>query len=152
MQTTTPETTNTAVMMEEKTPTHMEVEVTTATTTMDEDDVKTPEPATAKVMNTNKNVNVNTPVKEVVQIVNQSVSIENFAFNSKNVTVKKGAKITFTNKDSVAHTVTSDNGKFDSGLFGQGKSFTLDTATLAAGTYNYLCTPHPNMKGTIVVE
>ena len=68
------------------------------------------------------------------------------------ITVKKGDKIIFQNRDAVGHTVTSDANAFDSGMLNQGQSFTLDTATLALGSYPYHCTPHPNMKATVVVE
>ena len=80
------------------------------------------------------------------------VTISGYAFSPAVITVKAGTKVTWTNKDSVAHTVTSDSdapAKVDSGLFGKDKSFsfTFDTA----GTYNYYCEPHPYMKGTVIV-
>lgn len=79
-----------------------------------------------------------------------SVEISNFAMNPDNVTVPKGGKVTWTNKDSVAHTVTANNGEFDSGQIDPGKiwSHTFDTA----GTFGYHCTIHPSMAGTIAVE
>lgn len=79
-----------------------------------------------------------------------SVEIKNFAFGPKTLTIKKGTSVTFTNQDSVAHTATADDGSFDTGLLAKGESgsITLDKA----GTFNYHCTPHPNMKATIVVE
>ena len=78
------------------------------------------------------------------------VEIENFAFTPATITVKVGTTVTWTNKDTVRHTVTSDKGLFDSGLFGKGESFSFTFTE--AGTYTYHCTPHPNMKGTIIVE
>jgi plastocyanin len=79
------------------------------------------------------------------------VSISNFAFASASLTVNKGDKIVFTNRDSVGHTVTSDSGKFD-GAVAAGQSFTLDTSNLTPGNYPYHCTPHPFMTGMIVVK
>lgn len=81
-----------------------------------------------------------------------NVSIQNYAYVQASITVKKGDKIIFQNRDTVAHSVTADAGAFDSGLVGGGKSFTLDTSSLAAGTYSYHCTPHPLMKGTVIVK
>lgn len=80
-----------------------------------------------------------------------SVTIENFAFSPANITVKKGTTVTWTNKDSTAHTVTENDGKNgpDSSSLDQGKSysFTYDTV----GTFKYHCSFHPNMVGTVTV-
>ncbi len=79
-----------------------------------------------------------------------AVTIQNFAFSPKTVTVKKGAKVTWTNQDAVSHTVTSDTGvELASELIGNGKSFSHVFNTV--GSFAYHCTPHPNMKGTVVV-
>lgn len=81
-----------------------------------------------------------------------NVRIEGFAFIAPSIKVKKGDKIIFQNLDKVGHTATADNGKFDSGSIKFGESWTLDTSSLAAGTYPYFCIPHPNMRATIIVE
>jgi amicyanin len=78
-----------------------------------------------------------------------AVQIVDFAFTPAVVTVAVGDTVTWTNQDAVAHTATSTTGAFDSGLLDQGESYSL-TFT-AAGTYPYLCTPHPGMTGTVVV-
>ncbi|MFZ2803999.1 MAG: cupredoxin domain-containing protein [Patescibacteria group bacterium] len=83
---------------------------------------------------------------------NVTVTIQNFAFAPASVIVAKGASIVFTNEDSIAHTVTSDNGQFDSGSIAQGQSYILKTSTLAAGTYSYHCSVHPMMKATFIVQ
>ena len=64
-----------------------------------------------------------------------NAAIQNFAFGPKSITVKKGDKIIFQNRDSVGHTVTSDTGAFDSGILNQNGSYTLDTSnpTCASG-------------------
>jgi len=79
-----------------------------------------------------------------------NVEIKNFAFTPKTLTIKKGTTITFTNQDSVGHTATADDGNFGTEILAKGESgsVTFDKA----GTYTYHCTPHPNMKATIVVE
>lgn len=81
----------------------------------------------------------------------QSVSIKNFAFSPQSLTVSKGATVTWTNNDSVNHTVTSTTGVFDSGLINTGKSFSYTFSN--AGTYSYKCTIHPSMApGSIIVQ
>jgi plastocyanin len=85
--------------------------------------------------------------------VTASASIIDFSFQPNVIRIRQGGKILFTNRDSIGHTVTADQGgTFDSGLLLQGQSFTLDTALLAKGTYTFHCTPHPQMKGTVLVE
>jgi amicyanin len=81
-----------------------------------------------------------------------SVTIKDYAFSPANITVKVGTKVTWTNDDSVGHTVTADDPSSDapaSGTFGKGEtySFTFNKA----GTYDYHCEPHPYMKGTVTV-
>lgn len=79
-----------------------------------------------------------------------SVTISDFAFSPATLTVKKGTTVTWTNKDSVAHTVTSDTGNMlDSPLFSAGETFSFTFNEV--GTFSYHCTPHPQMKGTVIV-
>lgn len=80
-----------------------------------------------------------------------TVEISGFAFNPPTLEVSVGTTVTWTNKDSTAHTVTSDDGtSFQSGKMDPGATFsyTFDTA----GTYAYHCEFHAGMKATIVVK
>ena len=79
-----------------------------------------------------------------------SVTISNFAFNPQTLNVPRGSTVTWTNKDSTSHTVTSDSGAFDGGPLSSGAvlSFTFNQA----GTFSYHCSIHPSMKATIVVQ
>lgn len=77
------------------------------------------------------------------------ITISNFAFSPKDLTISAGSKVTFTNADSAPHTATADNGSFDTGRLNQGQAASLTFS--AAGTYTYFCAFHPNMKGTITV-
>ena len=79
-----------------------------------------------------------------------AVKIANFAFDAPSVEVAVGATVTWTNNDSVAHTVTADDGSFDSGSIASGGTFSFTFTK--AGTSTYHCAIHPNMKGTIVVK
>jgi plastocyanin len=78
-----------------------------------------------------------------------TIKATGFAFNPPSVTVKKGQKVTWTNGDPAPHNVTSDDGTIKSNDFNKGQSFTY-TAT-KAGTFNYICTIHPQMKATLIV-
>lgn len=94
----------------------------------------------------------NDSTNSVSTVETNSVTITDFAFAPANITIKKGTTVTWTNQDSAAHTVTPDSPSDafkGSELFGRGQnySFTFDTP----GTYAYHCTPHPTMKGTVVV-
>jgi len=81
-----------------------------------------------------------------------SVSINNFAFSPQQITVSQGTTVTWTNQDSVAHTVVSDAGApgtFSSDPLSQGSSFTFTFTK--PGTYTYHCSIHPSMTGTVTV-
>jgi plastocyanin len=78
-----------------------------------------------------------------------TIKAAGFAFAPKSVTVKKGQKVTWTNSDPASHNVTSSDGTIKSKDFAQGGSFTY-TAT-KAGTFDYICTIHPQMKATLIV-
>lgn len=78
------------------------------------------------------------------------VYIQNMAFNSSSITIQANTTIKWTNKDGVAHTVTSDTGLFDSGSISNGSTFSYTFKT--PGTYNYHCTPHPSMTGSVTVN
>jgi plastocyanin len=80
----------------------------------------------------------------------RKVTIENLAYSPAKVSIKKGEKVTWTNKDNQDHTVNESAGVFTSGNIKPGKSYsyTFDKA----GTYSYKCKHHPRMKGTVEVK
>jgi plastocyanin len=78
-----------------------------------------------------------------------AVTIQNFAFNPRTVTVKVGTKVTWTNQDSTAHTVTFDTGDTKSGNIAQGATF--EQTFSSAGSLTYHCSIHPSMTGTVTV-
>ena len=77
------------------------------------------------------------------------MNIQNLAFMSSNIQVKAGTTVTWTNQDSVPHSVTFKNGMKDSGLLYQGQSFSYTFNT--PGTYQYYCSVHPYMVATVTV-
>lgn len=98
-----------------------------------------------------KNTTNNTPANngQTAQNANK-VNISNFAFSPATLTVKKGTTVTWTNNDSVTHTVTSnsDHGPSSGNLSpGQTYNFTFTDE----GTFNYSCTIHPEMHGAVTV-
>lgn len=78
------------------------------------------------------------------------VDIANVAFGPTSLTIAVGDTVTWTNSDSMPHTATDEDDRFDSGNLDPGQSFSF-TFT-AAGTYTYRCDYHSNMTGTIVVQ
>jgi nitrite reductase (NO-forming) len=72
------------------------------------------------------------------------------AFSPNVIQLKVGEKVMWVNGDEIAHTATADDASFDTGFIESGQSFTLTFPK--TGTYAYHCTPHPWMKGTVVVS
>jgi YVTN family beta-propeller protein len=78
-----------------------------------------------------------------------AVKIAGFAFGPASLAVAAGQTITWTNGDSVTHTITSDDKLWDSGPVAPGASFSVTLTQ--PGTYTYHCSVHPFMRGTVVV-
>lgn len=78
-----------------------------------------------------------------------TVRIEGMQFVPATLTVKAGDRIVWRNADLVPHTATAA-GRFDSGAIQPGKSWTH--AVPPPGRYDYVCTFHPGMKATLVVQ
>jgi plastocyanin len=76
-----------------------------------------------------------------------NVIMEDIQFKPATIQISVGDTVTWTNEDSTEHTVTSDN--FDSGNLEQGETFTHTFDE--AGVYDYQCTIHPSMTGTVIV-
>jgi plastocyanin len=80
------------------------------------------------------------------------IVISNFAFHPAALTVTPGEKVTVTNRDSTAHTVTDTAADgFNTGDVDPGATVTF-TAPAKAGTYPYICTIHQFMHGTLTVS
>ena len=84
------------------------------------------------------------------------VTVQGFKFAPQSLEVKVGTKVTWSNKDSSLHTVTSGtpsakDGKFDGEV--QPSTGTFAFTFAQAGTFAYFCQRHPtSMTGTIVVK
>ena len=77
------------------------------------------------------------------------VTIKAFAYGPKNITVPVGTTVTWINKDPEVHTVVDKGGKFRSSALDSDDSFTFTFTE--PGTYNFFCTLHPQMTGTVTV-
>ena len=80
-----------------------------------------------------------------------TITIQNFSFSPAKVTVTPGEKVTVTNKDSVAHTVTANDKKFNTGDIEPGKTVTF-TAPSSPGSCPYICAIHQYMTGMLTVK
>ena len=76
--------------------------------------------------------------------------IAELRFRPDTIAIRVGTTVEWRNDDQLAHTVTADDGAYDSGLLAPGARWrrTFD----AAGTFPYHCAPHPFMKGVVVVR
>ena len=79
-----------------------------------------------------------------------TVTIENMQFNPPQLSVHRGDRIVWVNKDLFPHTATADNKSFDSGAIDAGSSWSF--VADKAGKFGYSCTFHPTMKGTLTVQ
>ena len=79
-----------------------------------------------------------------------NVTAKDNVFEPISVTIQQGTTVSWVNSGKNIHTVTSDNGKFDSGDIPPGGVFRATFVT--PGTYKYHCKHHRSMVGTIIVE
>jgi plastocyanin len=78
------------------------------------------------------------------------ILIKSFMFTPMELTVKAGATVTWSNMDDEPHSVVSDTGLFRSGAVDTHETFSFKFDK--PGTYHFICSLHPRMSGTIVVE
>jgi plastocyanin len=76
-----------------------------------------------------------------------AVTIENFAFSPTPLRVKAGTAVTVANQDHTAHTLTADDGAFDTSNLDGGAKATITVTS--PGTYAYHCDIHNYMTGKI---
>jgi plastocyanin len=80
----------------------------------------------------------------------RTVLIQNFSFKPAHITIKRGTKVTWINKDTAPHTATATNGKsFHSPVLRKGQSYSHTFKT--AGKWGYYCKIHPEMRGSVTV-
>jgi plastocyanin len=77
------------------------------------------------------------------------VTIDGSTFGPSSVTVNKGDTVRWVNKDPFPHTATAA-GTFDSKSIAAGGQWSWRASK--SGEFPYICTLHPNMKGTVKVQ
>lgn len=83
--------------------------------------------------------------------VTGNITIRTMLFTPSQITVKKGEAVKWTNNDDTAHTVTIDHGTGpNSDLIQPGRTYTYTFNQ--TGSFQYHCSIHPSMRGTIVVK
>jgi plastocyanin len=81
----------------------------------------------------------------------RKVLIQNFRFKPAHITIKRGTKVRWINKDSTAHTATANKKRsFDSGRLSKGQRYTHTFKS--AGKKPYHCKIHPDMRASVVVK
>jgi plastocyanin len=78
------------------------------------------------------------------------VTIDNFSFTPKELTVAVGTTVKFVNHDDIPHTVVETNKVFRSKALDTDDSYSYTFAT--AGSFDYFCSLHPHMVGKIIVK
>jgi plastocyanin len=90
------------------------------------------------------------PGSEQAHAAEVAVGIDNFTFNPQKLTVKVGTTVTWTNRDDIPHTVVATGKEFRSRALDTDDQFSFTFKT--PGSFEYFCSLHPHMTGTIVVE
>ena len=81
----------------------------------------------------------------------RTLLIKNFSFKPANITIKRGTKVRWINKDMDPHTATANNGRsFDSGRLGKGQRYKHTFKSVGKKWYH--CKIHPHMRGSVVVK
>jgi plastocyanin len=79
-----------------------------------------------------------------------NITIDNFSFTPRGITVAKGTTVTWVNHDDVPHTVVSPDKKFKSKALDTDDQFSFTFTD--SGTYAYFCSVHPMMTGKVIVK
>ena len=79
-----------------------------------------------------------------------TVIIEGTRFVPETLTVRRGERVVWLNKDPFPHTVTARGHGFDSRSIAANASWRY--VAQKSGTFDYVCTLHPTMTGTLVVK
>jgi plastocyanin len=124
------------------------------TQTTQSDDLSLPPNTTGYYDTGNKQVSIYKPGESSTNSSNQTsewtVFVRDYYFDPADVGVEPRSNVTWTNKGNEPHTVTADNGLFDSGVLYPGDSYTVWFG--GAGTVTYHCDLHPSMTGSVVVS
>ncbi len=88
------------------------------------------------------------PAATEAAALTNDVAIKDFVFMPRELAVKKGTTVTWTNEDSTPHIIAFSDS--ESQQLGKGDTYSKKFDT--TGTFEYHCSIHPSMQGTVVVE
>jgi amicyanin len=88
-------------------------------------------------------------LQTTTSVSDNTIRIKNLAFDPTGITVKMGSTVRWVNQDSVPHRIVFADGA-DSTVLAPSQSWSRKFDQ--AGTYDYACTIHPTMQGTVIVE
>ena len=91
-----------------------------------------------------KNFDSNNP-----PVANNTILMKGSVFTPSTLQVNINVTVTWVNDDNMTHTVTADDGSFDSGDIAPGAKFMHTFSN--TGTYNYHCVHHSGMVGAVTV-
>jgi plastocyanin len=88
----------------------------------------------------------------VAHAAGHAITMANYAFSPASETISVGDSVTWTNTDQAPHNVTTTSGpvSIQSPTLNTGQSWSYTFTT--AGTYSYICSIHPDMTATLVVQ
>ena len=89
------------------------------------------------------------PTPSVSAAVKESMLIIGYIYQ-RHLELPVGSSITWRNMDNIQHTVTADDGSFNSGAIPPSKDFTFTFA--GPGTFAYRCTIYPQMRESVVIR
>ena len=86
------------------------------------------------------------------KILEVTVDIKGLAFKPSVIKIARGTKVTWTQSDSISHTVTSTipGNVLNSPVLSNGQTYSYTFND--DGTFEYICSIHPSMKGTVIVD
>lgn len=79
-----------------------------------------------------------------------TITIENFQFSPHNLEIPDGSKVIWINKDEEPHKVAEINNAFASPVLDTDQTFSYEFKS--TGKFEYFCTIHPHMTGTVTVN
>lgn len=109
----------------------------------------------ANRINNSPGPNANSNITDLTNQSNVEVTISDMSFKPNAIKIKKGTKVTWTNQDTVAHSVVADDpansSDFKAGAptFSKGQKYSITFNT--TGYFYYHCSVHSFMKGSVQV-
>jgi plastocyanin len=88
--------------------------------------------------------------EDAPKVAPNTITIDNFTFTPKELTVAVGTTVTWANHDDIPHNVVDKNKTFRSKALDTDDTFSYTFAT--AGTFDYFCGLHPHMVGQVIVK